>query len=156
MMHRHCLRRARLRPVWFCADIYRPAAAISCHWGHYMLSSRDSFPEGSRRICPLRWVSFLNPWPVRSQVYLAMAQVVIVKPSNGVSTAQAYSGVTPSMPPVSLEDLLKNDISQWKDTVFNDFEKSVFPLRHMLMFLDIAVFILITAKMLPNTLKTIF
>ena len=54
---------------------------------------------------------------------------MIVKPSNGVSTAQAYSGVTPSMPPVSLEDLLKNDISQWKDTVFNDFEKSVFPLR---------------------------
>ena len=60
---------------------------------------------------------------------LSRYTIVIVKPSNGVSTAQAYSGVTPSMPPVSLEDLLKNDISQWKDTVFNDFEKSVFPLR---------------------------
>jgi len=55
--------------------------------------------------------------------------IAIVKPSDGVSTAQAYAGVTPSMPPTGLEELLENDISQWKDSIFNDFEKSVFPLR---------------------------
>lgn len=60
---------------------------------------------------------------------LSMYTIAIVKPSDGVSTAQAYSGVHPSMPAIPLEDTLKDDISKWKDTIYNDFEKSVFPLR---------------------------
>lgn len=44
-----------------------------------------------------------------------------------VSTAEAYRGITPSAPAVPLEEALKRPVSEWKDFVFNDFEKSVFP-----------------------------
>lgn len=53
--------------------------------------------------------------------------IVVVKPPFGVNTRQAYSGVKPSMPAVSLDKLLQRPISQWRDCVHNDFEDSVFP-----------------------------
>jgi len=55
--------------------------------------------------------------------------IVIVKPPFGVSTKEAYSNVKPVMPVVPLYDLLKKPVELWKDCVFNDFEKSVFPLH---------------------------
>lgn len=55
--------------------------------------------------------------------------IVIVKPPFGVSTREAYSNVKPVVPEVSLDKLLTLPISEWKDCVFNDFEKSVFPLH---------------------------
>lgn len=53
-------------------------------------------------------------------------RLVIVKPSFGVSTAQAYAQVKPAPTEVSLWHLLAQPVSAWKDTVFNDFEPSVF------------------------------
>jgi 4-diphosphocytidyl-2-C-methyl-D-erythritol kinase len=52
--------------------------------------------------------------------------IVIVKPNIFVSTAQAYAGVTPAKPAVSLRDAIKRPVSEWKDLIVNDFEKSVF------------------------------
>ncbi|MFN3402912.1 MAG: 4-(cytidine 5'-diphospho)-2-C-methyl-D-erythritol kinase [Cytophagaceae bacterium] len=52
--------------------------------------------------------------------------VIIIYPDLHVSTAEAYSGVTPSIRKLSLKDILKQDISQWKNTLVNDFEESVF------------------------------
>ncbi len=53
-------------------------------------------------------------------------RLVIVKPSFGVSTAQAYARVKPAPTDVSLWHLLAQPVSAWKDSVFNDFEPSVF------------------------------
>ena len=54
--------------------------------------------------------------------------IVVVKPPFGVSTKEAYSNVTPVMPKIPLSELLKKPLEEWKDCIFNDFEKSVFPL----------------------------
>lgn len=53
--------------------------------------------------------------------------VLIVKPSIKISTAQAYAGVTPSQPAVELIDAISQPIDTWRDTIVNDFEKSLHP-----------------------------
>ena len=53
--------------------------------------------------------------------------MVLVKPDVFVSTRDAYSNVVPQHPKASLPELLKRPIEEWKDTVVNDFEQSVFP-----------------------------
>lgn len=52
--------------------------------------------------------------------------LVIVNPGIHVSTQTAFSQITPSKPNVSVDDIIKLDISQWKDLLKNDFERSVF------------------------------
>jgi 4-diphosphocytidyl-2-C-methyl-D-erythritol kinase len=52
--------------------------------------------------------------------------LLLVKPDIHVSTPEAYSLVIPEKPEVSLVDLIQRPISEWKDTIKNDFEKSVF------------------------------
>ncbi|MBO4754879.1 MAG: 4-(cytidine 5'-diphospho)-2-C-methyl-D-erythritol kinase [Bacteroidales bacterium] len=58
--------------------------------------------------------------------------IVIVKPPFGVSTREAYSGVHPNIPAVSLDRLLKRPLNEWKEFIHNDFEDSVFPLHPQL------------------------
>ena len=43
-----------------------------------------------------------------------------------VSTAEAYRGITPKLPSKALREVLKQDISSWKEDLHNDFEPSVF------------------------------
>lgn len=50
----------------------------------------------------------------------------LVKPDIAVSTPEAYSEVTPAAPKVSLKEIIKLPIHQWKEAMQNDFEKSVF------------------------------
>lgn len=52
--------------------------------------------------------------------------LVILKPETGVSTAEAYSGITPSETGLSVQEILKRDISEWRELLVNDFEKTVF------------------------------
>ena len=53
--------------------------------------------------------------------------IVLVCPDIHVSTAQAYSGVTPGKKTRSLEkDILELPIGQWKKYIHNDFEDSIF------------------------------
>ena len=52
--------------------------------------------------------------------------IYLVKPEVFVSTADAYAGVTPSVPEKSLKELINAPIENWKDIVFNDFESSIF------------------------------
>jgi 4-diphosphocytidyl-2-C-methyl-D-erythritol kinase len=54
--------------------------------------------------------------------------IVLVKPEIFVSTPQAYSSVKPQKCETDLRDLLRLPVSQWKDTVVNDFEASIFKL----------------------------
>ena len=48
--------------------------------------------------------------------------LVVVKPDEGVSTAEAYSGVKPCVPNDDLCELLLQDVDRWQGSVVNDFE----------------------------------
>ena len=57
---------------------------------------------------------------------LAGKWIVLIKPDEGVSTREAYAGVKPAVPEVSLTERLQAPISEWQQSIKNDFEKSVF------------------------------
>lgn len=52
--------------------------------------------------------------------------VVLVNLGIHVSTKDAYAGVVPDDNRISLQEILKKPIQTWKDSLVNDFEKSVF------------------------------
>ncbi|HEX5003588.1 MAG TPA: 4-(cytidine 5'-diphospho)-2-C-methyl-D-erythritol kinase [Bacteroidia bacterium] len=54
---------------------------------------------------------------------LASYTICIAKPLVAVSTAEAYTSVTPVMHELSPEKMLGEEIALWQDTVINDFEK---------------------------------
>lgn len=53
-------------------------------------------------------------------------QILLVKPSQSISTAQAYAGITPKAPEFALQWAVKQPVSEWKDIIFNDFEPVAF------------------------------
>ncbi len=53
--------------------------------------------------------------------------IVLVYPSLAISTAEAYRGVRPRRPEVPLRELLQAPVTEWRHTVHNDFEDSLFP-----------------------------
>lgn len=53
--------------------------------------------------------------------------LLLVKPDIFISTPEAYAGVTPKKPNVNLKDALQQPIEEWRHTIVNDFEDSVFP-----------------------------
>ncbi len=59
-------------------------------------------------------------------VNLRGCYLVIAKPNVTVSTAEAYSGIIPFQPESQIRDLIKLPISQWKNNIVNDFEKTIF------------------------------
>ena len=52
--------------------------------------------------------------------------ILLVKPDIHVSTPEAYSLVVPTKSEISLDVLIQSPLFEWKDTIKNDFEKSVF------------------------------
>jgi len=52
--------------------------------------------------------------------------LLLVKPDIHVSTPVAYSMIEPQKPEISLSELIYKPISEWKNVIKNDFEKSVF------------------------------
>ena len=66
---------------------------------------------------------------VFSEIDLSLAgkSIVLVKPDVFISTVDAYSKVVPQRPEVSLKELIKLPLEEWKDCIKNDFETSVFP-----------------------------
>ena len=52
--------------------------------------------------------------------------LLLVKPDEGVSTREAYSGVRPAVPELALTQRLQAPIEEWQASVKNDFEASVF------------------------------
>lgn len=53
--------------------------------------------------------------------------IVIIKPGFDISTAGAYRECNPQLPGTDLRELFSRDISEWKSTIINDFEKTLFP-----------------------------
>lgn len=52
--------------------------------------------------------------------------LVLLKPEEGVSTAEAYAGVRPAEPQVPLRDALSLPVAEWDGRVVNDFEPHIF------------------------------
>ena len=52
--------------------------------------------------------------------------LLLVKPDIHVSTAEAYAGITPAPSEVPLTELIQRPMEEWKNTIRNDFEKTVF------------------------------
>jgi 4-diphosphocytidyl-2-C-methyl-D-erythritol kinase len=53
--------------------------------------------------------------------------LVIVKPDVHIGTAEAYAGVTPKIPELSLKEITNLPVNKWKKLIKNDFEDSIFP-----------------------------
>jgi 4-diphosphocytidyl-2-C-methyl-D-erythritol kinase len=53
-------------------------------------------------------------------------QVAIVNPGIHVSTAEAYAGITPGKPLITLGEQILMPLSEWKHHIRNDFETSIF------------------------------
>ena len=52
--------------------------------------------------------------------------IIIIYPDLLVSTSEAYRNVFPFTSSVSLKELIKKPVSEWKGSVVNDFEQTVF------------------------------
>lgn len=52
---------------------------------------------------------------------------VLIKPDVHVSTKDAFALVSPQKPVFSLKEIIKLPVAEWKDKMYNDFERSVFP-----------------------------
>ena len=52
--------------------------------------------------------------------------LVLIHPGIHVSTAQAFAGITPQRPVSDLAKCITQPIESWKDSIVNDFEKTVF------------------------------
>ena len=51
--------------------------------------------------------------------------ILLVNPQIHISTAEAYSGVLPKKPLISIKEILKSPISEWKGVLINDFEEKI-------------------------------
>jgi 4-diphosphocytidyl-2-C-methyl-D-erythritol kinase len=70
----------------------------------------------------------LSPCRIRLEGYY----VVIVYPNIHLSTAEAYSKITPDASRPDLANLLDGPIDKWRHSVFNDFEKHLFAVYPLL------------------------
>jgi 4-diphosphocytidyl-2-C-methyl-D-erythritol kinase len=59
--------------------------------------------------------------PLLSGYYL-----LLLNPGVGINTGEAYRNCRPEAPAISLRHLATRDISEWKDTIINDFEEFAF------------------------------
>ncbi|MDR2118170.1 MAG: 4-(cytidine 5'-diphospho)-2-C-methyl-D-erythritol kinase [Tannerellaceae bacterium] len=60
------------------------------------------------------------------QVSLRGFRLCLVTPGIAVSTAEAYAALQPQIPPVSLKEIIRLPVKEWKGRMKNDFEQSVF------------------------------
>lgn len=61
-----------------------------------------------------------------AEIDLSGVWCVVTKPAFGISTAEAYAGVTPHEPSMPLAERLRLPRTEWQEAIVNDFEKSLF------------------------------
>lgn len=52
--------------------------------------------------------------------------LVVIKPDLFVSTKEAYTNIIPKQPEISLKEIVKLPIQEWRNFMHNDFEPSIF------------------------------
>lgn len=55
--------------------------------------------------------------------------IMLVKPPFGVSTREAFGGIQPQYPLHPLRETIMTPVHEWRETIGNDFERTVFPLH---------------------------
>jgi 4-diphosphocytidyl-2-C-methyl-D-erythritol kinase len=59
------------------------------------------------------------------EVNLGGKLLIVAKPQEGVSTAEAYGGVRPKVPQSDLRELVAQPVDRWQEAVVNDFEAHI-------------------------------
>ncbi len=80
----------------------------------FFIKNKPTFAEGTGNIFS----------PI--DISLEGLYILIIKPEVFVSTREAFSLIKPSYPENSIKDIIMLPVSEWKDKLVNDFEKSVF------------------------------
>lgn len=83
----------------------------------FFINNTPVFAEGRGEIFSPTNLSLKDYW------------ILLAKPDVAVSTAEAYRGVTPFKREKKLIEDFSSDISDWKNSISNDFEKSIFALH---------------------------
>jgi 4-diphosphocytidyl-2-C-methyl-D-erythritol kinase len=52
--------------------------------------------------------------------------IVLINDGTHISTQEAYGNITPKEPIINIQEVLSKPISEWKNTLVNDFEQGVF------------------------------
>lgn len=94
-------------------DLLRLATKLGADCS-FFINNRPSFATGTGDI--------LEPVTVNLSDYF----ILLVKPDIAVSTKEAYAMITPRQPEVSLKEIIKLPVSEWKEWMKNDFEIPVF------------------------------
>lgn len=80
----------------------------------FFIRNRPAFASGKGEVLEEIGLSLKN------------CRIVLIKPPVGVSTAEAYAGITPVAAGFDLRRLPATPLAEWKGLVYNDFEKTVF------------------------------
>jgi len=63
------------------------------------------------------------------QIDLSGYGIVLINPGIHISTADAFRNISPSAPAHPYSEIINLPVNQWKDSLFNDFEKPVFEIH---------------------------
>lgn len=113
-----------LRMIDEIFDLYLPYVVLEDYAAQlgsdcpFFIYNRPMFVSGRGEV--------LEPFDIPS---LDNYRIELVTPAVSVSTKEAYAGIVPAVPDVSLRELLAQPIENWRVSgVKNDFEKTVFAL----------------------------
>nr|WP_294480087.1 4-(cytidine 5'-diphospho)-2-C-methyl-D-erythritol kinase [uncultured Bacteroides sp.] len=95
-------------------EVYAATLGADCA---FFIKNQPTFAEGIGNI--------FSPVELSLKGYLIM----IIKPDVFVSTREAFSNIRPQRPEHSVKEVIKRPVSEWRETLINDFEASVFPLH---------------------------
>ncbi len=85
----------------------------------FFITSQTAYAEGKGEV--------LTPFASNDSVLKDEYFLVLIKPDVAVSTKEAYAGINPHAPKFNCKDIVQNTpITQWRDTLHNDFEDSIF------------------------------
>jgi 4-diphosphocytidyl-2-C-methyl-D-erythritol kinase len=60
------------------------------------------------------------------ETFLSGYYILLLNPGIHISTRDAYQNCQPENPSTEIKNLVNQPVSEWKNTIINDFEKSVF------------------------------
>ncbi len=83
----------------------------------FFIQNKAAFAEGTGNIFS----------PVK--LNLSNYYILIVKPDIHINTKDAYAGIIPEKPEISVKELIKLPIDRWNENIKNDFENIVFKLH---------------------------
>ena len=93
-------------------EVYAATLGADCA---FFIKNRPIFAEGIGNI--------FSPVELSLNGY----QIMIIKPNVFVSTREAFSNIHPHRPKYPVREAIQRPVQEWKDTLINDFEASVFP-----------------------------